>query len=63
MKSYYRLLVEHLRDKAPDYANFSEMVLLLKHANIEDVEIINQVVSELATDPAQELCDGIRVIR
>lgn len=51
MKSYYRLLVEHLRDKAPDYA---------KHANIEDVEIINQVVSELATDPAQELCDGIR---
>lgn len=60
MKDYYRLLVEQIRDKAPDYAAFCEMILILKHANIEDVEIINQVVDELACDTAQELCDGIR---
>ena len=60
MKDYYRGIVNHLRDKAPDFANFCEMVLLLKNANIEDVEIINQVVDELACDQAQELCDGIR---
>ena len=60
MKDHYREIVNHLRTKAPDFANFSEMVLLLKHANIEDVEIINEVVAELACDQAQELCDGIR---
>ena len=60
MKDHYRGIVNHLRDKAPDFANFSEMVLLLKHANIEDVHLINEVVSELACDQAQELYDGIR---
>ncbi len=60
MKDHYRGIVNLLRTKAPDFASFDEMVLLLKHANIEDVEIINEVVSELACDQAQELCDGIR---
>jgi len=60
MKDYYRLLVEQIRDTARDFTEFKTMILLLKHANIEHVGIINQVVSELATDTAQELCDGIR---
>ena len=60
MKSYYRLLVEQMKDKAPDFSTFSTMVVLLKHANIEDVAVINEVVAELAGDTAQELHDGIR---
>lgn len=60
MKDHYRGIVNHLRTKAPDFSDFEKMILLLKHANIEDVEIINKVVSELACDTAQELCDGIR---
>ena len=63
MKSYYRLLVEQMKDKAPDFSTFSTMVVLLKHANIDDVEVINEVVKELAGDMAKELHDGIRVIR
>lgn len=63
MKSYYRLLVEQMKEKAPDFASFDEMVLLLKHANIEDVEVINEVVSELACDTKQQIidvCDSVK---
>ena len=63
MKHYYRLLVEQMKNTAPDFSTFSTMIVLLKHANIEDVAVINEVVAELAGDTAQELHDGIRVIR
>jgi len=64
MKDHYRGIVNLLRTKAPDFASFEEMVLLLKNTNIEDVEIINQVVAELACDTKQQIidvCDSVAV--
>lgn len=63
MKDHYRGIVNLLRTKAPDFASFEEMVLLLKNTNIEDVEIINQVVAELACDTKQQIidvCDSVK---
>ena len=35
MKDHYRGIVNHLRDKAPDFANYDKIILLLKQNTVQ----------------------------